>query len=266
MNESQPTLSPELLLTQTDFVRALARSLLADPHAADDVAQDTLVAALERPPRAAGGLRAWLSSVARNGALQLARSESRRRGREAGVARSERIPSAADVSERESLRAAVVRAVLALPDPSRTAVLLRFYEGRAPREIAALLAIPVETVRSRIKRGLERLREELAATIGADQADWRRALLPLAGPGLVHAGAALTWSTLWASTSVKVGAVAAGVAALATASWFVARGGSSAPGSSSPVAQLEPSSAEPRAEGAAALASASPERQVVAAE
>jgi len=177
MKPTISTLSPEMLIGQADFVGALSRSLLADPHAADDVAQETLLAALEAPPAEAGALRGWLARVARNFALQRGRGERRRTAREHGAARPERIPSTADVLERESARAAVVRAVLELDEPYRTAILLRFYEGRAPREIAELLELPIDTVHTRTKRALAMLRARLDREFGS-RAAWAALLVP----------------------------------------------------------------------------------------
>jgi len=51
----------EDLLKHAAFVRAMARSLLLDPHAADDVVQETWLTALEAPPRHAENLRGWLT-------------------------------------------------------------------------------------------------------------------------------------------------------------------------------------------------------------
>ncbi len=223
MESSYPrALSPETLLSNAGFVRSLTRSLLADSNVADDVAQETLVTALTRPPRSAHGLRSWLASVARSLARQNTRGEGRRQRREANAARAERIPSTAEIIEREELRGAVVQAVLALSEPSRSALLLRYYEDKAPREIAALLGLPVETVRTRIKRGLAQMRSELEARLGEKHVQWRRALLPLAGAG-ARASAA--------GVGLKA-ALAAGLLLFGAAGWRVLE--SSAP------AALEP--------------------------
>jgi DNA-directed RNA polymerase specialized sigma24 family protein len=113
------TPGPTALLGEADFVRVLARSLPADAAAAEDVAQEALVAWLSRGPERAGALRAWLASAVR---------------------KLVRLPSTAEVVEREALRAAVVRAVLALDEPYRTVILLRYYEGVPPRASAARCA------------------------------------------------------------------------------------------------------------------------------
>ena len=58
------SLSPEILLAEHDFVRSLARSLLRDAGAADDVVQRTWLVASTKSPRDAGSVRAWLARPA----------------------------------------------------------------------------------------------------------------------------------------------------------------------------------------------------------
>ncbi|HEX6883387.1 MAG TPA: sigma factor [Planctomycetota bacterium] len=79
------------LLMHDQALRGLARGLLADAHAAEDLAQDTWLAALSRgaDPETP---RAWLASVARNLAAKLRRGEERRVRRERDSARNEREP------------------------------------------------------------------------------------------------------------------------------------------------------------------------------
>lgn len=172
-------IQPELLLAHADFVRSLAAALLADPHAGEDVAQETFIAALVRPPRHAGRLAGWLARTVHSLASNARRSEQRRRLREADVPPAEPAPSPADVLAREQVRRQVVDAVLALEPPYRDAVLLRYWEGLAPAAIARRLGVPGATVRSRLMRGLHHLRTRLEAD-GRDRADWRAVLAPLA--------------------------------------------------------------------------------------
>ncbi len=216
MELSHHALTPRSLLSNAGFVRNLARSLLQDPNAADDIAQQTLVTALERPPSSTFGLRGWLASVARSLARQTARGEERRRMREASASRAELVPAAAEITEREALRSAVVQAVLALPEPSRAAVLLRSYEDKTPREIATLLGVPVETVRTRIKRGLDRLRDDLDSRLGGEREGWMRGLLPLAA---AKSGATLVMSVAWKAAAV------AGIALVSAGAWRIIQGG-----------------------------------------
>ena len=65
MTENDPSNAPEALLRHADFVLGVARGLLADEGLAEDVAQDTWLAALERPFAERFDPRAWLATVAR---------------------------------------------------------------------------------------------------------------------------------------------------------------------------------------------------------
>jgi RNA polymerase sigma factor (sigma-70 family) len=169
-------------------MRRLARTLVRDDAQADDVVQDAVVAAMRAPPRDPVALPAWLASAVRNGARQLWRGEGRRAARETAAARAEASPGAAEVVARAEEHGIVVQAVLALDEPYRSALLLRFYDDLPPREVAARLGVPVETARARIRRGVERLRERLDARHGGDGKAWRVALMPL----VLHKVAAAT--------------------------------------------------------------------------
>jgi RNA polymerase sigma factor (sigma-70 family) len=189
-------IKPESLLAHADFVRSLARRLVVDGNRADDVVQNTWLAALERPPRTAASLRAWLAVVTRNFAFLTRREDRRRAAREQAVAWPEGTRSTAEVIEWESVRRQVVEAVLSLDEPCRSAIVLRYYRSLPPREIASRLDIPVETVRTRLKRGLARLREFLDARHGGDSREWCRALAPLAGLKIVSGKGAAEVSTV----------------------------------------------------------------------
>src|SRR5262245_9736479 len=162
MSTSPQSRSVERLLERQGWVRALARSLVYDRDRADDAAQEAWLSVLERPPRSAEALRAWLASVIRRFSRDARRGDDRRREREAARARSERLPSAADVIKEESARREVVKAVLELPEAYRTVVLLRYFDDLPPREIARRLQVPFETARTRLKRALAMLRERFA--------------------------------------------------------------------------------------------------------
>src|SRR5215471_2180960 len=69
------------------WIRTLALSLVRDPDRADDLAQDTIVAALETSPAAIRLPRSWLATVALNLWRHRGRSDERRRARETDVAK-----------------------------------------------------------------------------------------------------------------------------------------------------------------------------------
>ncbi len=176
-----PTVPVESLLAQRAWMRSLARSLVRDDSAADDLAQEAWVDALRSPPVHGRGIRGWLATILRRRARDSWRSASRRAGREEAAARPEAVRSAADVVAEADLHRRVVEAVLALEEPFRGTLLLRFYEDRTPAAIAAAQGIPAATVHSRIRRGLERLRARLDGDSGGGRTAWVAALLPLAG-------------------------------------------------------------------------------------
>lgn len=214
------TMNFEELLSHADFVRYLARSLVFDDQGAADIAQETWVAALEHPVPSGRPVRAWLARVAANFSKKRHRSDSRRRARERATAEAsgEAAPSAAEIAAREELRRRVVDAVQELEEPWRSTIVLRYYENLPHREVAARLGIPLETMRTRLKKGLALLRARLDREFRGSRQEWRLALAPLAGidPGLlVSAGASSSGAAgLLGAIGISEKAVAAAVAAL----------------------------------------------------
>ncbi len=162
-----PRPDPELLLAHGGYVRSLAQRLAFDEHQARDVEQETWLAALEHAPRDSAKPRAWLAALVRNFAIKAWRGSVRRQRRELEVARAPRdVPTPEQILERESLRREIVEAVLALDEPWRSALVLRYLEEHSPNEVARRLGVPLETARTRLKRGLQLLRERLARRHG----------------------------------------------------------------------------------------------------
>ena len=172
----------ERLLAQADWLRALATYLVRNPAEAEDLVQETFVAALRSPPDASREPRPWLAQVVRNLARMRARSRSRRRAREEASEAPAGTDAADAALERMELHREIAALVVALDEPYRAAVLLRFFEGREPADIAATLGVPAGTVRWRISQGVRRLREQLDQR-HREGAGWRAALLPLVPSG-----------------------------------------------------------------------------------
>jgi len=164
----------EVLLSHGAWLAALARALVARKDEVDDVVQQTYVRALEQPPRHAGNVKGWLGTVARNVVGMSRRSESARVVREAAVPPPPPVETPHEAVERAELRRMVVEAVLALDEPSRSAVILRFFEERDVSDIARLTAANEETVRTRLRRGVERVRKELERRVDAGTGDAAR--------------------------------------------------------------------------------------------
>ncbi len=117
-----------------------------------------------------GSVAAWLTMIARSRALDLVRARSRRdklaasaaaSGVEAGPATPEHGSSPADRTEEDERRRMVRQAIESLSPPQRQAIELAFFEGLSQSEIAARLNEPLGTVKTRVRLGMQKLRESL---------------------------------------------------------------------------------------------------------
>jgi RNA polymerase sigma-70 factor (ECF subfamily) len=145
-------------------VRYLAR-YTGDPDLAEDLAQETFVRLVERPPADRSEPRRWLFTVATNLARD-AHRVARRRGA-LTVAAGDRLPVAdppadpAALVERDETRARVRAALAALSDRDRTILLMR-EEGFSHREIAETVGTTTKSVGTLIARALDRMAGALA--------------------------------------------------------------------------------------------------------
>jgi RNA polymerase sigma-70 factor (ECF subfamily) len=228
------------LLDQTGWIHALARQLVSDPHLAADLAQQTTVDALERAPDSARPLRGWLVTVMRNNLAKLRRGDRNRAAREQ-VRGAELAPAAFDVVEKAETHRNVVQAVLALEEPYRSTLLMRFFEQLSYDEIARKTGVTRAAVNSRITRGLDQLRARLETTYGGDRRALFLALVPLAKLPTGVAAATSTGTILGLKTMQLVIGTAATTILAATVSVGVFSGGR-----------------EPREPGAAAVTAAAP--------
>lgn len=233
-------MKPEELLANADFVRSLAKRLVTDEHSAADVTQEACLAALKNPPLSEIPLRQWLSRVTRNFVSNLRRNEFRRVKREREAYRPQKAPTAEEITEREEARSRVVEALQKLKEPYRSTILLRFYENQSARDVAEAEGIPLETVRTRLKRGIELLRKQLDADYGGNRRAWSLILAPLAGLQLLPAStAAATASASSAGLSGSgAGTIAASVKAVIVSALIV--------GAALIVWQLDPLGSESR--------------------
>jgi RNA polymerase sigma-70 factor (ECF subfamily) len=140
-------------------LRRYARALTRDVVSADDLVQDCLTRALGKLHlwQEGSDLRAWLFTILHNQYV----NRIRRAVREgATVALNETEPMlsrAPQQSKRLELRD-LERAIAQLPEEQRSVILLVGLEGMRYEEVAAVLDVPVGTIRSRLSRGREALR------------------------------------------------------------------------------------------------------------
>jgi RNA polymerase sigma-70 factor (ECF subfamily) len=158
----------------------LAGTLVLDASRADDLVQQTVLAALESAPARVARPRAWLAKVACNFARRERDADSRRIARERLTSASESVQATDEVVANAELQVEMANAVVALPEPYRTTLLLRFFEDLRPRAIGDRMGVPVETVKTRLQRGLELVREEIVgSSVRATRIEQIVALVPM---------------------------------------------------------------------------------------
>lgn len=148
----------EAVLTYKDTVYRIAYAQCPCRQDAEDVFQEVFfkLCGFEGDFADEEHLKAWLIRVTLNCCKLLRRSAWFRKRAEL----TEDIPAAEDSSERETAEA-VIAAVRSLPEKYRPAVMMYYYEEMSCAEIAAALKLNENTVRTRLKRARERLKNDL---------------------------------------------------------------------------------------------------------
>ncbi|MFJ3194429.1 ECF RNA polymerase sigma factor SigK [Streptomyces griseoviridis] len=152
-------------------VYGVVRAVLLDHAQSEEVAQDVLVEVWRTAPRYRadrGTPVNWILTLAHRRAIDRVRSAEACAARERRAALLDRTPAYDQVTEqveavleRERLRVALA----SLTDVQRQAVTLAYYRGLTCRQVAESLAIPLGTVKTRLRDALIRLRAHLTATL-----------------------------------------------------------------------------------------------------
>jgi RNA polymerase sigma factor (sigma-70 family) len=172
-------------------LRRYARALTHATDRADDLVQDTLVRALTKLHLWQPGtdLRAWLFTIMHHQYVNTVRREARER-------------STVDIEHVSSTLTAITdptvgrqlieldRALALLPNEQREVVLLVGLEGMPYESVAEILGVPIGTVRSRLSRGRERLRELLGREPHSNSAASKESMQTRARSGLFEQDAA----------------------------------------------------------------------------
>lgn len=179
----------ELVKAYTQKLYRLAYGLLGNHHDAEEVVQDSFVRAYRGLDNFRGdsSFETWMHRITVN----LARNKfhwNRRRGEGLNVSLSEPNDSMEDgessaelelpdtsyspdrLMQKAETRSNVLSGLNALPDSIREAMVLRHVKDMPYEEIAGILNCPVGTVKSRISRGRELLREYLMKMDGESEA------------------------------------------------------------------------------------------------
>jgi len=141
-------------------LRRYARFLDGDAHAADDLVQDCLERAVRYRQQFQKGtnLRAWLWRIVRNCFGEGKRREKRR----SGVALDELTQATLSSPARQEhnlLLHQLEAAFVGLPHDQKLAMICVVFEGQSYEEAAATLGVAIGTVKSRVARGRETLRQ-----------------------------------------------------------------------------------------------------------
>lgn len=172
-----PEALSQLVVTQQHYVYSISMSVLKDPDDAADLTQEAFIRLFRALPQYNGESRftTWLYRLVVN----LGRDELRRRGRQvpiapaapddeeqdqlAGVADDDRWTDPDSALDARELRDDVRRALAQLEEHYRTVLTLYYFDDMKYTDIAEVLNLPLNTVKSHIRRGKERLASILEA-------------------------------------------------------------------------------------------------------
>jgi RNA polymerase sigma-70 factor (ECF subfamily) len=147
-----------LLRQHKDSVLNVARRMVGDRDAAEDIAQETFVKAFRHLQRFRGDstFATWLYRITVNEARQYLRGQQRQ------IARWERqrdLAAAGPAEASEEEQAPLTELLQALSADQREALALFYLNELSIEEIASTLGAPVGTIKARLSRGRERLRQ-----------------------------------------------------------------------------------------------------------
>lgn len=151
-------------------VLGVARGVLRDQAQSEEVAQEVLVEVWRTAPRyrpERGTVVNWILTLAHRRAVDRVRSVEAAAARDHKAALLDRTPEYDEVTEQVETRLEreqVRRCLRTLTDIQRQSVTLAYYRGLTYRQVAESLALPLGTVKTRLRDGLIRLRDCLGVS------------------------------------------------------------------------------------------------------
>jgi RNA polymerase sigma-70 factor (ECF subfamily) len=145
---------------------SLAYRLLGDAASAEDLVQDVFLAVWRGSARyspSRGSVRTWVLAILHNRGIDRLRTASAMARRQEALEQmaSDVVPDVAEAAAGRAEAAAVRQALTGLPDEQLEVVKLAYYGGFTHQEISQMLEIPLGTVKSRMRMGLDRVRRAL---------------------------------------------------------------------------------------------------------
>lgn len=149
---------------------SLAFRLLGDRAAAEDLVQDAFLSVWRGADRfspALGSVRTWVLSIVHHRGIDRLRSSAASARRELALQQEARVGAQQERPEDRAIDGALTpslhRGLEALPDDQGRVVRLAYFGGFTHHEIAEMLGLPLGTVKSRLRLGLDRLRMSMGA-------------------------------------------------------------------------------------------------------
>ncbi len=174
----------EELLKIDAELEELSKRLIRCPEWAADAKQDAWLAATQKTSQQDSSLKHWLSRAVLFRGLRRRRDEARQKDLASkAIFPRNATETPSDILERGEVRLRLIKAVSALDSPYRQTISLIFFESLSAAEVGRVMNVPAETVRTRTRRGLEKLRIRLDTEFG-DRRTWAWVLMP-AGLGFV---------------------------------------------------------------------------------
>ena len=148
------------------LLHGVVLKVVRDPSQSEEVTQEAFIELWKLAPRydpSRGSVRSWAATLAHRRAIDRVRSEQASRDRTEREAHKRPIQSS-DVAEQVVANidgTRVRRALERLTEMQRQAVELAYFGGHSYREVALLLDVAEGTIKTRIRDGMIRLRDEL---------------------------------------------------------------------------------------------------------
>ena len=148
-------------------VLGLVRRLLRDHAQSEEVTQEIFLEIWQTATRYdsnKGGASTWIMTMAHRRAVDRVRASQASRDRDTKIGIRDYDAQYDNVSETVQTRVEherVEKAMLRLTELQRQAVSLAYYGGYSHSEVAKLLSVPIGTVKTRLRDGMIRLRDEL---------------------------------------------------------------------------------------------------------
>lgn len=148
------------------LVFGVVRRVVRDPSISEEVTQEVFVELWRLAARhddGVGSVASWATTIAHRRAIDRVRSEQSARNRidREGSKRTIVVDQPDERVEATLEAVRVRRAMTRLTSPQREAIELAYFAGHTYREVAVLLDVPEGTIKSRIRDGMIRLRDEL---------------------------------------------------------------------------------------------------------